>query len=112
MIPRRTPLKRGNPPKKKRSKPRRGQPTPAEKTAIRDRVYEESGGRCEIGKHPKHIPGVLPSEGDVIERWHLVHLKGKRVHGWGRENLKGGCYWCHIEYLHNAKGKPCPSKPK
>ncbi len=94
-----------------RSKPRRGQPTKAEKTAIRNQVYAETGGRCEIAKHPKHIPGVLPSEGDEFHRWHLVHIKGKRVHGWGRENLCGGCYWCHIEYLHRG-GKPVPAKER
>lgn len=96
--------------RKKRSKPRRGQPTPAEKTVIRDQVYEETGGRCEIRKHPQCRAGVLPKDGSVIERWHLVHLKAKRVHGWGRANLAGGCYNCHILYMHNAGGKPCPPK--
>ena len=97
-------------PRKKRRGVRRGQPTPAEKTAIRDLVYEESGGRCEIRKHPQCLTGVLPSEGYITARWHLVHLQAKRVHGWDRSNLKGGCYFCHIEYLHNAGGKPCPPK--
>jgi hypothetical protein len=99
-----------SPIRKVRSKPRRGQPSKAEKAAIREQVYMETGGRCEIGKHPKHISGVLPPTGNVFERWHLVHKKGKRVHGWGRENLMGGCYWCHAQWLH-VGGKPCPPKP-
>lgn len=112
LIPRSALAPRSAPPKNKRAGTRRGEPTKAEKTVIRDRVYGETGGRCEIGKSPKHIAGVLPSEGDLRARWHLVHLKGKRVHGWARENLCGGCYNCHILCLHNAGGKPCPPKPK
>jgi hypothetical protein len=108
---RRTPIRR-TPVRKVRSGTRRGQPTKAEKETIHDQVYAETGGRCDIGKHPQHVSGVLPLTGSVFERWHLVHLKGKRVHGWGRDNLCGGCYWCHIEYLHNAGGKPCPPKVK
>jgi hypothetical protein len=91
-----------------RSKPRRGQPTKAEKTAIRDAHYARSGGLCELAVSPKHLSHVLPSVGSVFERWHLVHLKGKRVHGWGDENLMGGCYWCH-SWLHNG-GKPVKAK--
>lgn len=116
MIQRRTPIARSTKPPKRtpvrkvRSEPRRGEPTDAEKTAIRDQVYEETGGRCELNLSPRHQPQVLPKEGSIFERWHLVHRKAKRVHGWGRENLCGGCYACHIECLHNAGGKPCPPK--
>ena len=109
MIQRSKPIRR-TAVKKKRTKPRRGQPTPAEKKALRDQVYAESGGRCEIHKHPL-CSGyrILPSEGNIFKRWHLVHLKAKRVHGWARENLCGGCWYCHLISLHNPK--PCPPKP-
>ncbi len=103
----RTPVKKG------RTKVRRGQPTKAEKTAIRAQVYAETGGRCEIQKHPQCTPGrVWPSEGDVMERWHLVHLKSKRVYGWSRDNLCGGCPYCHLISLHieGGEGKIIPPK--
>jgi hypothetical protein len=102
-----------SPIKKVRAKPRRGQPTKAEKAAIRSQVYVETGGLCEIQKHPQCVPErVWPSEGDVMERWHLVHLKGKRVHGWDRINLCGGCPYCHLISLHveGGKGKIVPKK--
>ena len=105
----RTPIKRSTKPiKKSRSKPRRGQPTKAEKTAIRNKVYLESGGKCEIHKHPSCISGrVWPSEGDTPwDHWHLVHIKAKRVHGWDRSNLCGGCPACHLISLHNPKSVP------
>lgn len=99
------------PPRKFRPGTRRGQPTKEEKGVIREREYVRSEGKCELHLSPKCMAWPLPSTGDVIERWHLVHLKGKRVHGWGPENLCGGCYYCHIEYLHNG-GKPVPAKPQ
>jgi hypothetical protein len=102
---RRTPIRR------MRTKPRRGDPEPAVKAIIRALVYRESGGRCEVpveDRAPDHMEGVLPEFGDVRERWHLVHIKAKRVHGWGRTNLCGGCPPCH-RWLHNGK-KPVPSK--
>lgn len=105
-------LKR-SPVRKVRTKPRRGQPTKEEKTAIRNQVYEESGGKCEIRKHPLCSGDrILPSVGDVFERWHLVHLKGKRVYGWGRDNLCGGCAYCHLISLHleGGNGKIVPPK--
>lgn len=102
-----------------RSKPRRGQPTKAEKKALRDKAYADAGGRCQLRKHSKcSRDRVLPSEGDIFERAHLVHLKAKRVHGWAQENLCIGCYNCHIVYLHQnggaekiipAKETPCAS---
>jgi hypothetical protein len=88
---------------------RRGQPTREQKSSIREDQYILSGGLCELGLSPKHLSHVLPREGSVFERWHLVHLKGKRVHGWGASNLCGGCHPCHIEWLHQG-GKPCPPK--
>jgi len=114
MIVRRTPLKRYTPVRKKRPVLRKGQPTNAEKEAERNRVYERCGGQCELrdeeGKplHPKHIFVVLPSNGSIFERWHLVHLHGKRRFGWTEADgntLLGGCYWCHIVASHQQGKK-------
>jgi hypothetical protein len=111
-------IQRSAPPRRKRSRTRRGQPTAEEKEAERDRVYERCGGTCELrdenGKplSPKHLSGILPSQGSVFERWHLVHVKAKRRFGWRESDgntLKGGCYWCHAA-SHNAGGKPVPAK--
>lgn len=97
----------------KRKTPRRGQPTKAEKTALRDERYDIAEGRCELRKHSKCSQDrVLPKEGSVFERAHLVHLKAKRVHGWGKDNLRLGCYFCHMIFLHANGGceKVVPAK--
>lgn len=96
----------------KRTKPRRGQPTRAEKTALRNDAYARSSGRCEIRKSKDCNRSVLPSEGSIYERAHLVHIHAKRVHGWAPENLLIGCYACHIIYLHQNGGadKIVPAK--
>jgi 5-methylcytosine-specific restriction endonuclease McrA len=112
MIQRRKPLARSTKPLKRtpvrkvRSKPRRGDPTPAEKNAIRDQVYEESGGKCQLNLGPKCQKGILPRDGRVFERAHLVHLRSRGAGGtWDRENLKLGCPQCHLGY-HHTEGKP------
>ncbi len=87
-----------------RSKPRRGQPTPAEKKRIRLDTYQLTGGRCML-RYEGCKGGILPLEGSVFNRWHLVHLRAKRRFGWGPENVSGGCYHCHIEVRHQ-KGVP------
>jgi hypothetical protein len=108
-------LIRRSPIRKKRSKPRRGQPTKQEKARERQRVYERCGGTCELrdeaGKplHAKHIPGVLPAGGSIFDRWHLVHKHAKRRFGWTEaqgNTLLGGCYWCHSEAIHFQGKKP------
>lgn len=96
-----------SPIRKKRSKPRRGEPSPAEKKQIRDRVYEETGGMCELRLMPGCLRGPLPKEGHERARWHLVHLHSKRRFGWGRTNLCGGCAVCHIDGMH-TKGLRAP----
>ena len=106
-IKRKTPLKRGAPPRKRRATPRRGELTPQEKAEIRQRVYDECGGRCELNLGDGCMKGVLPYEGDVFQRWHLVHKKSKRRFGWSRENLCGGCPWCHLIAVH-TKGMKIP----
>jgi hypothetical protein len=116
-LKRSAPIRRYTPVRHKRPTARRGEPTREEKAAIRKAVYERSGGRCELRDDkgapldPRHISGVLPPEGDVFYRWHLVHIHAKRRFGWGLENLTGGCYWCHAA-SHNCGNKPCPPKER
>lgn len=95
-------IKRYVPIKKKRSKPRRGEPTREEKEAIRRQVYERSGGQCQLNLVPNCIKGVLPWDGSVTERWHLVHVHAKRRFGWEEKTNKllGGCFNCHIIGVH------------
>lgn len=97
---------RRSPIRKKRSTPRRGQLSALEVEIIRVRVYEETGGRCELQTMPNCMRGVLPLFGGVRERWHLVHLKNKRRFGWGRHNLAGGCPVCHLDGAHTKGVKP------
>jgi hypothetical protein len=100
-------IKRYKPIRKKRNKPRRGEPTPAEKKSLRDQVYDECGGRCELNFMPNCWKGVIPREGFTPwDHWHLVHIKSKRVHGWDRSNLIGGCPECHLEGMHRLGLKP------
>jgi hypothetical protein len=106
---RRTPIKN------RRTKPRRGQPTKAEKGVLREKRYGMAGGRCELRKHSKCTrERVLPKEGSVFDRAHLVHLQAKRVHGWDIENLRIGCYFCHMVYMHQNGGaeKVVPAKDR
>ena len=111
-------IKRYTPIKKKRNKPRRGEPTNEEKKIERDRVYERCGGQCELrgedGKplHPDHVSGVLPKQGITPwDHWHLVHLHSKRRFGWTEaqgNTLLGGCPACHLEGMHRLGLKPKP----
>ena len=105
---RRTRLKRSVPPKKRRSKPRRGQPTKDEKAAIRLAVYERARGRCELRLHKDCTRDrVLPWDGDVFERGHLVHLKSRGAGGgWDMANLMLGCPACHLGSMHSEGKKP------
>jgi hypothetical protein len=100
---------------KRRAKPRRGQPTKAQKAAERERVYLRCGGQCELRDEngnplrANHFAGILPRDGGVVERWHLVHLHAKRRFGWTEaqgNTLLGGCYPCHIDGMHLMGLKP------
>jgi hypothetical protein len=98
----RTPLKRSTKPiRKKRPGTRRGQPTPAEKTAIRLDVYERCGGRCELNLMPDCIKGILPFEGETPwDHGHLVHVHAKRRFGTTVEGCRWGCHVCHLQGMH------------
>jgi hypothetical protein len=102
----RSSLRRTTPIRKRRSKPRRGEPTAQEIADLRLLVYGRCGGRCELSLSGCK-GGVLPFDGSVFERWHLVHIKARRRFGWDPSNLCGGCYWCHI-VQHHGKGMPIP----
>ena len=93
-------MKPRTPIRKRRPGLRRGQPTPAEKAAIREMAYERAGGLCELVQGCGR--GILPPEGDLFFKAHLVHLRGKRVHGWGSENVAIGCFEHHMA-SHNGK---------
>lgn len=102
MLPRHTPLR-----KKRPGPPRRGQLTKKQKTSKREFIYELSGGMCEL-KLPGCKGGILPFEGDVRDRWHLVHMRAKRRFGWpteGPHRMRGGCFECH-SLMHQKGTKP------
>jgi hypothetical protein len=100
--------------RKRRPTLRRGELTKLEKEAIRRQVYADCGGQCELNLAPECIKGMLPYEGETPwDHWHLVHRRNKRMHGWKRENLCGGCPFCHLVVLHSYGKdgkKPVPKK--
>lgn len=95
---------------------RRGELTPDQKEAERNRVYARCGGQCELRDesgqplHRDHTRGILPPSGDDPRyHWHLVHLHSKRRFGWTEaagNTLLGGCYACHILAMHTQGKKP------
>jgi hypothetical protein len=111
MITRRRSIQRTAPPGKRRKGTRRGQASPAEVVAVREAVYERAGGVCELRLSQDCIAGILPKEGPVIGRGHLVHLKGKRMWGTSAEVCAWGCWFCHLVTMHRG-GKPVPAKSK
>ena len=97
----RTPIPR------KRASPRRGQLTAAEKEAVRRMAFNRAWGCCELhidGTCPK---GPLPYDGPLRARGHLVHLRNKRMWGWGEQNVCWGCARCHLDLMH-TKGVQVP----
>ena len=92
----------------KRSGTRRGEPTAAEKEAVRLMAYTRAQGRCELDAHLHCCGGVaLPWDGGIRERGHLVHLRNRRMYGWGEQNVCWGCAHGHSD-LHHTKGMPLP----
>jgi 5-methylcytosine-specific restriction endonuclease McrA len=106
MIQRYARLKRSAPPRKKRLGVRRGQPTKDEKSALRLAVYERDQGRCQLRLHKDcSRDRVLPYDGEVLFRAHLVHIRGRGAGGkWTMENCKIGCAACHSGSVH-TEGK-------
>ena len=95
---------------------RKGEPSPAEKHAIRLAVRDRAHGVCELRLHP-NCPGErpLPLEGGLYTRGHLVHLHGKRRFGFReseQQSLLWGCGWCHCISLHHYGEKfTAPDRP-
>jgi hypothetical protein len=107
----RTPLVRKTRLRPVRSTPRRNEPSPAMIACLRAEVYQRAGGRCELRLSPSCIQGVLPYTSDsMFTHGHLVHLHARRRFGWDLDNLRWGCWQCHLIELHQG-GKPCPKKP-
>jgi hypothetical protein len=99
MIPRYTPIRR------KRATPRSTDIPKAEKEACRLMAYDRARGICEIRGDQECQSGVpamfrLPFDGPLRVRGHLVHLRNKRMWGWGAENVCWGCAHCHLDLVH------------
>lgn len=103
-------LRRKKPLPRHRTKPRRGQPSSREKAKLRGYIYGLSEGRCELQLHSQCSgQRILPWNGPVTLRWHLVHIRAKRRFGWpieGPHRMRGGCYPCHIIAMHQQGLKP------
>lgn len=101
-------MKRRKPIPRKRAKPRRGQPTKAEKKALRWAVYERARGICELRLMPGCL-GPVPFNGSLRVRGHLVHLKSRGAGGkWDMENCRWGCAVCHLDGMHTKGVKYGP----
>jgi hypothetical protein len=92
----------------KRTKPRRGEPTPAEKEAIRRIVFKRAHEMCELHIDSTCQRGPLPWDGGLRERGHLVHLRSRKMAGWGEQNVCLGCARCHSDLMH-TKGIQMPT---
>ena len=87
---------------------RRGELTPAEKELVRNGAYLRADGRCELDPILHCCGGgIWPLVGGLYERGHLVHLRNKRMWGWGEQNVCWGCAHGHLD-LHHTKGLPLP----
>ena len=97
-----------SPIRKRRPGTRRGELTAAEKEAVRVMAYTRARGGCELDRHLHCCGGkVLPWNGGLRERGHLVHLRNRRMYGWAEQNVAWGCPHGHLD-LHHTKGLPLP----
>ena len=85
----------------------------ADLTALRRRVYERDGGRCQYmwdGDPNKKCNKLLPFDGDLFTRAHMAHIQGKGAGGSDTEaNTRLLCYFHHIIVEHGG-GKVVPAK--
>ena len=94
--------------KRKRSTPRRGEPSREEKAQVRRMAFYRAMGLCELDRHLGCCGGKRwPLEGDLRERGHLVHLRNRRMWGWGAQNVCWGCPHGHLDLMH-TKGLQVP----
>lgn len=104
----RSPLRRFTRLRQRRSKPRRGQLTPREKTEVRRRVYHRARGRCELKFEGICLGDIdLPFDGGLYERGHLAHIKSRGASGAFTEaNTRWACWRCHLIGMHQKGLKP------
>jgi 5-methylcytosine-specific restriction endonuclease McrA len=130
MILRRSPIKRGRPVKKVRSKPRAGRLKGAALEKLRRECFERDGYRCqawemgvvgwfrvEFPSHRESIPifGLRRCRKSVTwESGHMAHIKAKRRNGDSLDNVRTLCAECHgLEHAYGPSGiKPCPPKER
>lgn len=93
---------------------RRGEPSAAEKQATRIAVRERAHGICEAQVHPECSgQRILPLDGDLWNRGHLAHGRGKARFGWRESDqqwLTWQCAKCHLigEHQQGIKlERPC-----
>lgn len=97
-----------SPIRKRRPGTRRGELTASEKEAVRRMAFARARGRCELDRHLHCCGGrVWPLAGGLRERGHLVHLRNKRMWGWGADNVAWGCAHGHLDLMH-TKGMQVP----
>ena len=88
-------MKVRSPIRKRRASLRRGELTPAQKTAIRQRVFIEQFARCEDCGQP------VIWESGYWESMHLHHIRPRSLGGtWERSNLACLCVRCHEKRHH------------
>jgi hypothetical protein len=106
--------------KRSRIKPRKtlrkGQPTKAEKQATRIAVRNRAHGVCEAQVHPQCSgQAILSLDGDLWQRGHLAHGRGKARFGWRESSeqwLTWQCPFCHLISEHQQGIKiPRPNRP-
>ena len=100
-------MKPRKPIRKRRPGTRRGELTAAEKEAVRRMAYNRAWGCCELHIDGTCAKGPLPWDGPLRVRGHLVHLRNRRMWGWGEQNVCWGCARCHLDLIH-VKGVAMP----
>ena len=100
-------MKPRKPIRSKRPGIRRGELTAAEKEAVRRMAFRRANNMCELRIDSTCMRGPFPLIGGLRERGHLVHLRNKRMWGWGYENVCIGCSRCHLDLMH-TKGAQVP----
>lgn len=91
--------------RKQRSKPRPGRLKGLDLEILRSACLYRDHGLCQAC-----FVLVDDSYPDWHERkFHMAHIKAKRIGGDSLENVRTLCGACH-RAEHNAGGKPCPKK--
>lgn len=87
---------------------RRNELTKVEKEQKRDFAFIRAGGQCQLDSWLHCCGGrYWPMTGGLRQRGHLVHLRNKRMWGWGDQNIAWGCPHGHSDLMH-TKGLQVP----